>query len=337
MAITVNLFLDSTEFSGATAVYADIELTTKAPDGYYTYNRINRRQLSGLLQTGIHCSASTIGDCTILPVSYQYLVNYTESNGSSTQPPACSGNTVYPIWTNVSNITNITSGTTLYSDVNLTIPWIGESEWYGIGTTYGGSPTSSYQINNSGDVISVNICTLSTTCYNIQGVWTNPDPAHPNGGFINYYDEFGILQSIIGIWDTDTYIINASSIDTHSGVAISACVTYSISWFQGVNTLGENSTFDIFVDGVNVVHSIINYNIIGDVNSANGVINVIEGQLVEIYQEGTGYAVADNMSLQATYAPGIISTDYSTNPYTTLSFAMPNVDFQVWADVGTQP
>lgn len=61
MATIVNLFLDSTEFSGATAVYTDIDLTTKAPDGYYTYGTLNRRQLSGLLEAGVDCS--TIGPC----------------------------------------------------------------------------------------------------------------------------------------------------------------------------------------------------------------------------------------------------------------------------------
>lgn len=62
MANIVNLFLDSTEFSASTAVYTDIDLTTKAPDGYYTYGTLNRRQLSGVLQVGLECS--TIDPCS---------------------------------------------------------------------------------------------------------------------------------------------------------------------------------------------------------------------------------------------------------------------------------
>lgn len=61
MATIVNLFLDSTEFSGATAVYTDIDLTIKAPDGFYTYGTLNREQLGGLLQVGAECS--TIQPC----------------------------------------------------------------------------------------------------------------------------------------------------------------------------------------------------------------------------------------------------------------------------------
>lgn len=96
-------------------------------------------------------------------VSYQYLTNASSSNGFATQSPACSGTTIYPIWTNVTPISNITSGTTLYSDVNLTSPWLGQLEWYGIGSTYGGIPISGFQIDNSGDVILINTC---PECYN---------------------------------------------------------------------------------------------------------------------------------------------------------------------------
>jgi hypothetical protein len=61
MGIITNVFIDSTEFSGATAVYSDIDLMTKAPDGYYTYGTLNRRQIGGLLEAGVECS--TIEPC----------------------------------------------------------------------------------------------------------------------------------------------------------------------------------------------------------------------------------------------------------------------------------
>ena len=62
---SVSLFLDTIEFSAATAVFTNIELTTKAPDGFYVYGTLNREQSSGLLQTGVNCS--TLSPCTPTP------------------------------------------------------------------------------------------------------------------------------------------------------------------------------------------------------------------------------------------------------------------------------
>ena len=71
MATTVSYFLDTIDFSAATAVFTDIDLTTKAPDGFYKYGTFNRQQLSGLLQTGVECS--TLSPCNLLN---QFTMNY---------------------------------------------------------------------------------------------------------------------------------------------------------------------------------------------------------------------------------------------------------------------
>lgn len=224
MANLVNLFLDSTEFSGATAVYLDIDLLTKAPDGYYTYGSLNREQLGGFLQSGVDCSL-IVDDCnldcivsnwsswsecsggtqtrtriviqeptgsgTTCPVleetqscsgtttAYQYFTNASATSGFVDQNNACSGGVgVYPIWTTASTINQITTGTTLYSDLNLTSVWNGDSEWYGITSVYSQTPYASYQIDNSGNVILKDICTTASTYdiyYNVSGTisgWT---------------------------------------------------------------------------------------------------------------------------------------------------------------------
>ena len=52
----VNKYIDSVSFLTATAVYDDINLTTKATDGYYQFGGQYRRQVSGLLLTAAVCS-----------------------------------------------------------------------------------------------------------------------------------------------------------------------------------------------------------------------------------------------------------------------------------------
>ena len=101
MATIVNLFLDSTEFSGATAV--DIDLTIKAPDGFYTYGTLNREQLGGLLQVGAECS--TIQpcpepvDCVVSAWSdwSACSLNGTQTRTRTVITPASGGGTACPV------------------------------------------------------------------------------------------------------------------------------------------------------------------------------------------------------------------------------------------------
>lgn len=66
--------------------------------------------------------------------------------------------------------------------------------------------------------------TLVNSCYTIQGIWEVDDPAHPGGGYINWVDQYGVSQLISGLWNIDTFNIQASSIGSHAGVSITACV-----------------------------------------------------------------------------------------------------------------
>lgn len=58
MATSTTYYIDTDNFSTATAVWTDATLTTKAPDGYYSFGGNYRQQFSGLL-TPI---ASCVGD-----------------------------------------------------------------------------------------------------------------------------------------------------------------------------------------------------------------------------------------------------------------------------------
>jgi hypothetical protein len=51
-----DFYIDSSNFSLATAVWVDPQLNTKAPDGYYAFSGNYRQQVSGLLQSSISCT-----------------------------------------------------------------------------------------------------------------------------------------------------------------------------------------------------------------------------------------------------------------------------------------
>ena len=56
MATSGTYYIDTADFSTATAVWTDIALTTKAPDGYYSFGGNYRQQIDGLLLSTNSCS-----------------------------------------------------------------------------------------------------------------------------------------------------------------------------------------------------------------------------------------------------------------------------------------
>ena len=59
MGLLQQLYINSSSFATATAVFTDEALTTLAPDGFYSLDGIVREQVSGVLQqTGV-CEACT--------------------------------------------------------------------------------------------------------------------------------------------------------------------------------------------------------------------------------------------------------------------------------------
>ena len=101
----VNKYIDSVSFLTATAVYDDINLTTKATDGYYQFGGQYRRQVSGLLLTAAVCS-----DCFTFD-SLDYSATSSSDLCCLVQTPA---QYFYPTGLTFLNTTNI------YTDVNLT-------------------------------------------------------------------------------------------------------------------------------------------------------------------------------------------------------------------------
>ena len=101
----VNKYIDSVSFLTATAVYDDINLTTKATDGYYQFGGQYRRQVSGLLLTAAVCS-----DCFTFD-SLDYSATSSSDLCCLVQTPV---QYFYPTGLTFLNTTNI------YTDVNLT-------------------------------------------------------------------------------------------------------------------------------------------------------------------------------------------------------------------------
>jgi hypothetical protein len=56
MPSTGTYYINTLNFSTATAVWINSSLTTKAPDGYYVFNGEYRQQVNGLLQTLTSCN-----------------------------------------------------------------------------------------------------------------------------------------------------------------------------------------------------------------------------------------------------------------------------------------
>ncbi len=90
MATSGTYYIDTADFLTATAVWTDTALTTKAPDGYYSFGGNYRQQLSGLLLSTVSCSAPPTG-CTSYTISttsatsqgYSYInCDGTETGGS---------------------------------------------------------------------------------------------------------------------------------------------------------------------------------------------------------------------------------------------------------------
>ena len=80
MAISSTYYIDTNNFSTATAVWSDSGLTTKADDGYYSFEGIYRQQFQGLLLSAQPCGT--------VPTSYKIR---SFSSGQNIQNTPCLG------------------------------------------------------------------------------------------------------------------------------------------------------------------------------------------------------------------------------------------------------
>jgi hypothetical protein len=112
-----NFYIDTDNFTTATAVFTDITLITKAPNGYYSFDGNYRQQVSGLLQ-----------NLTLCDPYYSYIDVALFTNGTSapsgyiTCPWFSNPDGEYTYGTFYADTGNLQVGDILYYDTALTQP-----------------------------------------------------------------------------------------------------------------------------------------------------------------------------------------------------------------------
>ena len=86
MANSSTYYLDGIDLSDATSLYTDIQLTTLAPDGWYSNGVIAREQVSGILQAEETCDDCGGPTPVTTEIAAVYLVNGDCSTGDPSDP-----------------------------------------------------------------------------------------------------------------------------------------------------------------------------------------------------------------------------------------------------------
>jgi len=148
MPVSTIYYIDSDSFNTATAVYMDINLSTKAQDGYYSFSGIYRYQSLGFLGEVITCGIFPPPP----PAPSFYKINISNSVPINTcfDPGIPS---TFPL-TMYSGTFPISIGQTVYYNEGLSILFEGDDTWYWYGTYY------AYRINSSGVVVDIVTCEL---------------------------------------------------------------------------------------------------------------------------------------------------------------------------------
>lgn len=153
MATSGLYYIDTLYFSAATAVYSDASLSTKAADGYYSFNNDNRQQVSGVLGSIVACPTGTT-------LTNYFTLNYADSCLSACTSAATPVNT-YGITTTCANgspgqytITGATIGDNIEVTATFSGAFIALASTYNLNTNI-----SSYNDTN------VTGSSVSSTCY----------------------------------------------------------------------------------------------------------------------------------------------------------------------------
>jgi hypothetical protein len=101
MAISGNYYIDTASFSDANAVWTNSTLTTKAPDGYYSFDGNYRQQLNGFLHPITSCPVCDPQGTFYYSYCEDCLLYYAEADGNcgtqfedqgfSSSCPGCGG------------------------------------------------------------------------------------------------------------------------------------------------------------------------------------------------------------------------------------------------------
>ena len=108
--------------------------------------------------TAVPTTTQAPSTTTTTVVVYTYYSNRTEGNGFN--GPDCGGGAstpcITPIYSTISSLSGYVCNTTkMYSDITLTSPWGGASEWFGLTPTVSGSADWYYPMFNDGTVVCV--------------------------------------------------------------------------------------------------------------------------------------------------------------------------------------
>lgn len=189
MATSSTYYIDTADFSTATAVWIDTALTTKAPDGYYSFGGSYRQQFGGELLPIQSCSSS--------PSFYSYLDIPTftgDGPGSITCVYFSDPEGDYVRNNFYASTDDLQIGDAVYTDTSLTnqlIPIVVVYFAYVQGTI-----NKWIKINTLGFIEEIGSCDPApTNCYSYEMVGISDGPGCE--GYVNYSytDCSGVLQT----------------------------------------------------------------------------------------------------------------------------------------------
>lgn len=123
-------------------------------------------------------------------VSYIYFGDMT---GYSTRSTACANTTSHSLYYSASSF--VQSGMVLYHDSNLTIPFVGNGQYYSIYPDYEFSPAYSGTINSSGSFSNIEDCVPTPTYTQVFGKYYDPCGSQVNNLYEDSLGKYYLLVS----------------------------------------------------------------------------------------------------------------------------------------------
>lgn len=192
MGITVNYYLDGTTFQNATKIYTDANLTTLAPNGWYSFGGKYRNQSGGFLGGEAVCPACTEGCATNPTSAGEGSFQFTSNTPGVYYIKINTGTAVGVIRPFIQSLNNdflgiqILHNATIYNDWvndegykspgNAGATWLGDGSAGGLpaaGTTFTNQPTFTWDGTQFVQGGNVGYTVNSTTNYNTAAAVDN--------------------------------------------------------------------------------------------------------------------------------------------------------------------
>jgi hypothetical protein len=165
------------------------------------------------------------------------------------------------------------TATTIYTDEDMVT--VASDGYYSYATTYrqlvGGVLL---------DAVTCPSCVIQTECF--EGVWVNPDPAHPDGGSITYVNGAGETVTVDGIYEGDIATIEFLEILSYTGVLPVECPAPVLSYRSnpGASSFSETLCETEVADFEFYVYGAAGYEIsTGDIAcNTNSILNRFDGE-----------------------------------------------------------